>query len=97
MRQNGLRASDFDGVGLALLDNWSRAQGKVELLDQHFSSAGFLDERGEPCAAAKIYFTALNSARLAAVRLAEHLRERSLDPFADLNAYLAERDDGGEG
>ena len=80
LRQNGLRASDVDAVGLALLDSWSRAQAKVELLDSWFAEHGFLDAAGEPRAAAKTYFTALNAARSAMVRLADHLRGRALGP-----------------
>jgi hypothetical protein len=81
LRQIGLRAGDLDGIGLALLDNWARAQAKVELLDRYFAESGFLDEAGEPRPAGKVYFTALNSARLAAVRLADHLKARRVaDP-----------------
>jgi hypothetical protein len=77
LRQTGLRASDLEGLGLALLDNWARAQAKVVLLDAHFAEVGFLDETGEPVPATKLYFTALNSARLALVRLNEHLKARA--------------------
>jgi hypothetical protein len=52
LRQAGLRAADLDGLGLALLDNWARAQAKVELLDRYFAAAGFLDAAGEPRPAA---------------------------------------------
>jgi hypothetical protein len=79
LRQIGARRSDLDGVGLALLDNWARAQAKVELLDAWFDAHGLIGPEGEPRAPLKVYFTALNSARLAATRLAEHLRER-VDP-----------------
>jgi hypothetical protein len=86
----GLRASDLDGVGAALLDNWSRAQAKVEILDWHFEQVGLLDESGEPRGATRIYFTALNSARLSAVRLSEHLKTRGLgDP--SMVVVMAER------
>jgi hypothetical protein len=99
LRQAGLRASDLDGVALALLDNWGRAQAKVQLLDAYFDEHGFLDERGEPRPPAKVYFTALNSARLAATRLKEHLRERSGDPVKQLADYIdaeyAQPDAGG--
>ena len=78
LRHAGLRAADLDGLGLALLDNWSRAQAKVELLDRYFAAAGFLDASGEPRPAAKVYFADLNSARLAADRLAEHLKARGV-------------------
>jgi hypothetical protein len=76
LRQIGLRVADLDGVGLAFLDSWARAQAKVELLDSHFDRVGFLDRRGKPRAAVAVYFTALNSARLAADRFTKHLRER---------------------
>ncbi|MBA2361427.1 MAG: hypothetical protein H0V79_10950 [Actinobacteria bacterium] len=88
LRQVGLKASDLDGVALALLDNWSRAQAKVALLDAYFDEHGLLDASGEPRPAAKIYFTALNCARLAAVRLREHLRDRHADPVAALQDYI---------
>lgn len=89
MSRSGMRARDLDGVSGALLDNWSRAQAKVELLDQYFAAVGLLDDGGEPRAATRIYFTALNSARLAAVRLAEHLKTQGNvgpDPLALLEA-----------
>jgi hypothetical protein len=79
LRQTGLRASDLEGLGLALLDNWARAQAKVVLLDAYFDRAGFLDAEGEPVPATRIYFTALNTARLALVRLNEHLKARAPD------------------
>jgi hypothetical protein len=87
LRQLGLKASDLDGVGMALLDNWSRAQAKVQLMDAHFDAAGFLLESGEPNGAAKLYFTALNSARLSATRLSEHLKARGVKGET-LESYL---------
>ncbi len=86
LRRIGLRAGDLDGIGLALLDSWSRCQAKVELLDRHFAEVGFLDKQGEPQPAVRVYFVAINSARLAAVRLAEHLRVRGevFEPLAAL-------------
>jgi len=81
LRQIGLSSSDLDGVGRALLDNWARAQAKVELCDRHFEIRGFLDAAGEPVAATKVYFVAVNSARLALVRLREHLRAQETSPL----------------
>jgi hypothetical protein len=72
----GLRTSDLDGISLGLLDNWSRAQAKVELLDEFFARRGFLTDVGEPQAAAKIYFVALNSSQRALAKLAEHMHRR---------------------
>jgi hypothetical protein len=55
-------------------------QAKVELLDIYFAEHGFLGEGGNPRNAARVYFTALNSARLAATRLSERLQARDGDP-----------------
>lgn len=84
LRQIGLAASDLDGVGRALLDNWARCQAKVELCDRYFAEHGFLDEGGEPRAAVRVYFVAANSARLALVRLNEHLKARHHSPLPAL-------------
>jgi len=87
LARNGLRARDLDGLAAALLDNWARAQSKVELLDQFFASRGFLDEDGVPQPAVAVYFTALNSARVALSRLSEVLRNGAgIDPVAVLEA-----------
>jgi hypothetical protein len=88
LRQIGLAASDLDGVGRALLDNWARAQAKVELLDRYFAARGFLGEAGDPQPATKLYFVAVNSARLAIVRLSDHLRERY---GSELERYIEAR------
>jgi len=88
LRQIGLRANDLDGVGRALLDNYARAQGKVELLDRHFAERGFLNPDGEPSGAAKTYFVAINSARLAVARFSDHLRARDRERGSALRAHL---------
>jgi len=93
LRQIGLAAGDLDGVGRALLDNWARAQGKVELLDRYFAAHGFLDEGGDPQPATRLYFVAVNSARLAVVRLNEHLRASKRDHASVLADYLSAEDD----
>jgi hypothetical protein len=83
LRQNGLRASDLDGLGLAHLDLAARAVAKVEILDEYSADPahGFIDAKGEPHPAAKVYFAAINSARLALARLEAHLRARGdLEP-----------------
>ena len=49
LRQIGLASSDLDGIGRALLDNWARAQAKVEILDRWSAENGFLDPRGSRC------------------------------------------------
>jgi hypothetical protein len=74
--QNALRVGDLDAIGRARLDGWARAQAKCELLDRYFSEHGLFNDKGEPRPAAAIYFTALNSARLALTKLEEHLHSR---------------------
>jgi hypothetical protein len=91
LRQAGLRAGDLDGIALALLDNWSRAQSKVELCDRWYAEHGFLDEHGEPHGPSKLYFTAMNCARLAATRLAEHVKARGLGETSMVVALQAAR------
>ena len=88
LRQIGLRANDLDGVGQALLDNWARAQSKAELLDRHFAERGFLNPDGEPSGAAKVYFVALNSARLAVARFSDHMQARDRECGSALRAHL---------
>lgn len=84
LRQIGLSSADLDGIGKALLDNWARAQAKVDLCDRYFAEHGFLDPDGEPKAPSKVYFTAINSSRLALQRLREHLREQDVSPLPAL-------------
>jgi hypothetical protein len=96
LRQLGLRASDLDGVGLAFLDTWARSQSKVQLCDAYFEEYGFLDEQGKPRPAAHIYLASLNSARLAATRLAEHLRSRGVKSES-LESYLESEYGAGNG
>jgi len=88
LRRNGLRLSDLDGIGVALLDGYARAQAKVILLDEHFEREGLLDDSGEPQPATRFYLGCLNSARHALTKLEAHLRARRGDPVADLHAYL---------
>jgi hypothetical protein len=90
LRQIGLRQADLDGLGVAYLDNWARAQSKVELLDQWFSDRGFLDSEGEPAPGVKVYFVACNSARLALARLEAHLATRDKSAHMQLSEYLGE-------
>lgn len=74
LRQVGLRANQLDGIGLALLDNWARAQAKVELMDEWATRHGWLTDEGDTPPFTKVYFAALNSARNSLSRLSEHLK-----------------------
>jgi hypothetical protein len=91
LRQNGLRKADIDGVGLALLDVYARAQSKVELLDAWFSQHGLLEADGKPQPALGLYFRALNTATRTLKALNAHLKQRAeTDPFETLNAHIVE-------
>jgi len=98
MRQLGMRMGDLDGVANGLLDNWARAQAKVAIMDDYFQARGFIREDGEPEPASKVYFTALNSARLALTRFGEYMKTRRSvsDALADYIDAEYTDDDGAE-
>ena len=90
LRQIGLRQSDLDPIGVGLLDNWARAQAKLDVLDAYAAEHGFIDRRGKPRGFAAVYVSLLNSARLALSRLDDHLRDRERVPAGEtLEGYLA--------
>lgn len=93
MRQLGMRIGDLDGVANGLLDNWARAQAKVTIMDDYFSVHGFIKD-GEPVAVTKIYFIALNSARLALTRFGEYQKSRT--PARDVLGDYIEQTYGDE-
>src|SRR5205085_9994201 len=76
LRQIGLRMHDLDAVALGYLDLWARAQSKVELYDGWAAEHGYLTAAGESPPWVKEYFAAINSARLALGKLADHLKAR---------------------
>jgi hypothetical protein len=90
LRQVGLRAADLDGLGVAYLDAWARAQSKVELLDAWFAEHGFLLEDGSPAPAVVVYYTSLNCATRTLSKLEQHLAVRGRSPQDDLARYLNE-------
>ncbi len=91
LRQIGLRASDLDSLGRALLTNWARAASALALMDAYAAEHGWLDAKGNPRGFAKLYVSLLNSERLAIGKLEAHLRARSTDAVADLDAYLHDK------
>lgn len=74
LRQIGLRAADLSGLGLARLDNYARAQAKVELMDAYAAEHGWLDAAGNGPGYQDKYFAALNSVRLSLNALEDYLR-----------------------
>jgi hypothetical protein len=91
LRQVGLRSSDLDGVGIAYLDAWARAQSKVELMDQWSAEHGFLTPEGNPPPFVLTYFAAVNSARLAIDKFACHMRAQKPRVVIDLSQFAAPR------
>jgi hypothetical protein len=87
LRQMGKRIGDLDGLSLALIDVWARGFAKVTLLDQFYSERGLIRD-GEVDPSLKVYFTGLNSSRVALERLATHLRSLG-EPGVTLDDYLA--------
>jgi hypothetical protein len=76
LRQIGLRLRDLDAIALGYLDLWARAQSKVEIYDRWAAEHGYLDEAGASPPWVREYFAAINSARLALAKLADHLKAR---------------------
>ncbi len=84
LRQIGLSASDLDGIGRALLDNWASARRRSSCSTGTSPSTGSSTRAGEPVPATKLYFVAVNSARLALSRLHEHLIAKDTSPLPAL-------------
>ena len=80
LRQIGLRLGDLDAVAFGYLDLWARAQSKVELYDGWAAEHGYLTAAGESPSWVREYFAAINSARLALAKLADHLKQRGGEP-----------------
>jgi hypothetical protein len=102
LRQIGLRASELDGVGLALLDCWARAAAKVKVCDDWYAQNGFLAADGSPQGPHTIYVPLLNLAQRSAVRLADHLRARDpglpgIEALIVEGRAIRERVNGGDG
>jgi hypothetical protein len=91
LRQVGLRQSDLESIGRALLQNWARAAAALALMDGYAAGAGWLDEDGNPRGFARLYVSLLNSERLALRALGDHLRAADGDAVERLHDYLATR------
>jgi hypothetical protein len=83
LRQTGLRQSDLESVGRALLQNWARNAAALGLLDDYMAEHGLLDEAGNPRGFASLYARLLNSERAALRALESYIRRQE--------------DDGGDG
>jgi hypothetical protein len=91
LRQIGLRLSELDGVGEALVHNWARASAALALMDEFAAEKGWLTPSGQPKGFARLYVSMLNSERLALKAMQEHIRVRMRDPTRELHEYLEAR------
>ncbi len=96
LRQLRLSPRDLDPIGRGYLDSYVRLVAKIDLIDRYVAEHGLLRADGEPQPALKLYVSLANSARLALVRLEDHLRKQKRDPATVLAQYLAETNDAAE-
>jgi len=88
LRQLRLRAGDLDPIGRGYLDLYCRTIAKVGTIDAYVGERGLIRADGEPQPCLRLYTTLVNSARLALARLEQHVRARTTDPVADVQAWL---------
>jgi hypothetical protein len=81
LRQMGLRVSDLNPVGRALLEHYVRLTAKVVLIDRYLDEVGVVDEHGQPQPSLKVYVQLHRAALNALGRLEAHMdiREPSLE------------------
>jgi hypothetical protein len=94
LRRLGLTAPQLDPLGRSFLDNYARAQSKVELVDRWMAvNGGPLDENGKPLPCADWYLRCLEAARRALAKLEQHVDARS-QPSAviEMQTYARERE-----
>lgn len=65
----------------------ARSLVKLQELDQFYDVHGFVREDGSTQESAQTYLQRLNSSRLTAAKLAEHMARRG-SPGADLRGYI---------
>jgi hypothetical protein len=88
LRRLGRRASDLDAISALYVDLLSRSLAKLALLDKHYAAAGIVREDGQGQATLPLYVSMLNSARLTAARLADHMARQG-EQGEDLADYIA--------
>jgi hypothetical protein len=86
-----VRASELDPFAAVHIDLVARSLSKIALIDEHYASRGqVVDADGQPAASLPIYVALLNSARLTAAKLAEHMHRRGT-PATSLADYIDQR------
>jgi len=103
LRKLGRKAGDLDVTSAVLVDLLARALAKLSLLDQHYARTGIVREDDSAAPTLHLYFTALNSARLCAGRLADHLERlgdasgETLESYVEANYTRSGNGDGADG
>jgi hypothetical protein len=103
LRRMDKRAGELDVTAAVFLDLLCRALGKVTQLDAWYAEHGIIKPNGEGQATLTVYLAALNSARLSAQRLSDHLArqnggsEPSLDDYISATYSRTNGDDTGAG
>ncbi len=91
LRKLNVRASELDTFAAVHVDLLARSLSKIQLIDEHYASQGqVVDADGQPAASLPIYVALLNSARLTAAKLAEHMNRKGA-PTASLADYIDAR------
>jgi hypothetical protein len=81
LRRFGIRASDLDPVGRALLAHYCALAAKAILIDAFLDEVGVVDAHGQPQPCMKVYVQLHRAALTALARLETHLdrKARSLE------------------
>ena len=88
LRKMGRRSRDLDPVGWVLIDLLSRSLAKLAILDRYYAETGVVREDGSGSPTLPLYVSMLNSARLTASRLAEHLARQGAPVTETLESYI---------
>jgi hypothetical protein len=91
LRKLNVRASELDPFAAVHVDLLARSLGRIVLLDEDYARRGqVVDAQGQPAPSLPIYVSLLNSARLTATKLAEHMNRKGT-PAVSLRDYIDER------
>lgn len=91
LRKLNVRASELDAVSAVHVDLLARSLSKIQLLDEFYAYRGqVVDADGQPEPSLSIYVALLNSARLTAQRLSDHLARKGA-AAPSLQDYIDQR------
>jgi hypothetical protein len=91
LRKLNVRASELDPFSAVHVDLLARSLSKIQLIDEFYAVRGqVVDADGQPEPSLPIYVSLLNSARLTAAKLSEHLNRKGR-PATSLQDYIDAR------